>query len=87
MLPKSLLDRLHISPLEYHRWAFANGGTEELGYGMARIAIEDRVFHCPVIFGPEDQYLVGATTLQIFSLMVDPAGEELILRTYRARAI
>ena len=27
---------------------------------------------CTVIFGPEGQYLLGATTLEDFDLMVDP---------------
>ena len=87
MLPESLLARLHIEPRRYDRWTFADGGVREMGYGMARILIGDLDRHCPVIFGPEEQYLVGATTLEIFGLMVDPAGQELIPRTYRARAI
>ena len=87
MLPESLLARLHIEPKTHDRWAFADGETKEMGYGMARILIDDMDWHCPVIFGPEEQYLVGATTLEIFGLMVDPAGQELIPRIYRARAI
>ena len=87
MLPESLLTYLHVEPREYELWEFADGDTKEMGFGVARISIEGREWPCPVIFGPEDQYLVGATTLQIFSLMVDPEGEELIRRTYRARYI
>jgi predicted aspartyl protease len=87
MLPESLLAYLHIEPREYEKWELADGGIKELGFGMARLSIEGRDWTCPVIFGPEDQYLVGATTLQIFSLMVDPEGEGLIRRTYRARYI
>ena len=87
MLPDSLLRYLHIEPREYDTWEFADGSTEEMGFGVARISIDGRDWPCPVIFGPEDQYLVGATTLQIFSLMVDPEGEALIRRTYRARYI
>ncbi len=87
MLPESLLARLHIEPRTFDRWTFADGGTREMGYGMARIKIDDMDWHCPIIFGPEEQYLVGATTLEIFGLMVDPAGQELIRRTYRARYI
>ena len=85
VLPDSLLRYLHIEPHEYDTWEFADGTTKEMGFGMARISIDGREWPCPVIFGPEDQYLIGATTLQIFSLMVDPEGEELIRRTYRAR--
>ena len=87
MLPESILADLHIEPRLYDRWTFADGGVREMGYGMARIMIDDMDWHCPVIFGPEEQYLVGATTLGIFGLMVDPAGQELIPRIYRARSI
>ena len=87
MLPDSLLRYLHIEPREYDSWELADGSFKEMGFGMARISIDGRDWPCPVIFGPEDQYLVGATTLEIFSLMVDPEGEKLIRRTYRARYI
>ena len=87
MLPDPLLHHLHIEPLEYDRWELADGTIKELGFAMARISIDDRTFHCPVIFGPEDQYLVGATTLETFRLMVDPVGQALVPRTFRARAI
>ena len=87
MLPESLLASLHIEPRMYDRWQFADGGTREMGYGMARILLAEMDWHCPVIFGPEEQYLVGATTLEIFGLMVDPSEQQLVPRIYRARAI
>ena len=87
MLPESLLERLHIEPLEYDRWEFADGSTHELGFAMARISIDGRIFHCPVIFGPEEQYQVGATTLETFRLMVDPIGQALVPREFRSRPI
>ena len=87
MLPKSLMTRLHIEPLEYDQWEFTDGSVHELGFAMARISIDDRTFHCPVIIGPENQYLVGSTTLETFRLMVDPVGQELVPRTFRSRAI
>ena len=61
MLPESLLTRLHIEPLEYDQSEFADGKVHELGFAMARISIDQRTFHCPVIFGPEGQHLLGAT--------------------------
>ena len=87
MLPESLMSRLHIEPLEFDKWEFADGSIQELGFAMARISIDDRTFHCPVIIGPEDQYLVGATTLETFRLMVDPVDQVLVPRTFRSRAI
>ena len=49
-------------------------------------ASEER-WPCPVIFGPEDQYLVGATTLEAFSLMVDPESALLVPRRHSARPL
>ena len=43
----------------------------------ARFSIGGVERYCPVIFGSEDEYLVGATTLEIFELVVDPLGERL----------
>jgi predicted aspartyl protease len=35
MLPESLLTRLHIEPLEYDQWEFADGSVRKLGFAMA----------------------------------------------------
>ncbi len=85
MLPASLLDHLHVQLRDNRILSLADGSTAEYGLGFARIAIGGHDWPCPVIFGPEDHYLVGATTLEIFGLMVDPVGEQLIPRIYRAR--
>ena len=87
VLPESLLKRLGLSPLEYRPYSIADGSEVEYGYGIARFAHEGREFPCPVIFGAEDQYLLGATTLQIFNLMVGPAEEKLVTKPLRARTI
>ncbi len=87
VMPDSLLRRLGLRPSEIFLYAVADGRELEYGYGMARFGFEGREFHCPVIFGPEDQYLFGATSLQIFNLKVDPVEEMLIRREFRARAI
>ena len=88
MLPDSLLRYLHIEPREYDSWEFADGSTVEMGFGMARISIDGRDWPWPgYIPGLRTNTWSGATTLEIFGLMVDPEGEKLIRRTYRARYI
>lgn len=87
MLPASFLTSLSIEPKDNRHFAIADGSEVLFGYGIARIAIDDREWPCPVIFGPDDQYLLGATTLEIFGLAVDPVGGRLFPRQYRARAI
>ena len=86
MLPESLLLHLDVAPLERFSYTLAAGSVVEYDLGMARLGIESHPErYCPVIFGPEDQYLVGATTLEFFNLMVDPVAGALISRVPRAR--
>ncbi len=87
MLPASFLASLRIEPKENRHFAIADGSEVLFGYEMARIAIDDREWPCPVIFGPDDEYLLGATTLETFGLAVDPVGGRLFPRQYRVRAI
>ena len=87
VMPESLLTRLGLTPIEYRSYTIADGSEVEYGYGMARFGIEGREFPCPVIFGIDEQFLLGATTLQIFNLMVDPVEERLVTKPLRARAI
>ena len=85
MLPESLLAGLHLEPRDRVSFTLADGATAVLGYGMARFFIMDRDWDCPVIFGPEGRYIVGATTLETFDLMVDPVDAQLVRRTHEAR--
>ena len=78
MLPESLLTQLRVQPLVEQSFEFGDGYAESLGVGLARIAWQDKEFPCPVIFGPEDKYLMGATTLEALNLMVDPSRHKLV---------
>ena len=79
MMPESLLTRLRIQSLERQQFVLADGTQVEYGYGMARFRIDDRERPCPVIFGPEGNHLIGASTLEIFNLVVHPSGQRLQL--------
>ena len=87
VMPASLLAERGVIPLEYRLFAIAGGSEVEYGYGMAQFSIDEREFPCPVIFGVDNEFLLGATTLQIFNLMVDPAEERLVTKPLRARSI
>ena len=76
--PASLFERLHIEPEGEYPCFYANGESEIRNYGVASIRIGERTNVCPVIFGPEGHFLLGATTLEIFKLAVDPVGQELV---------
>ena len=77
MFPASLFEELHIEPEGTYPCQYANGETDTRAYGVAAIQIGERTNICPVIFGPDNQFLLGSTTLEIFKLAVDPVGQEL----------
>lgn len=83
MLPAGFLEALRIRVARTGFFEIADASEVEYGYGTARISIGGDEWDCPVIFGPEGQYLVGATTLEIFGLAVDPRGERLLRRPRR----
>ncbi|MDE2785853.1 MAG: retropepsin-like aspartic protease [Chloroflexota bacterium] len=78
MLPESLLTRLGIAPRRELSFILADGTPAIYGFGFARLSIDGEECPCPVIFGPEGNHLLGASTLEIFNLVVDPAGERLL---------
>ena len=85
MLPESLLTQLRIEPMLQKRFRFADGNEQIHDVGLCRISWMDERFDCPVIFGREEQYLLGATTLEIFDLVVDPGERRLIPQTHYER--
>ena len=72
MFPESLLTSIHVQPLTSHIYILADGSEVELPYGQAVIEINGETRYCPVVFGNGDEVLLGATTLEIFKLLVDP---------------
>ena len=82
--PADLLERLHIPaterPMDY---VLADGTILRCPRGYARIAITVRSGEtfsgiCPVAFWPDESgQRIGATTLRILTLAVDPVNEEL----------
>ena len=73
VIPESLLTSLSLAPLERRTYRIADGNFVQRDVGEARFRIDGRERTCPVIFGSEGQYLLGATTLEVFDLMVDPS--------------
>ena len=77
MMPASLLTRLGIRPTRQRTFTMADGRTETYDIGAAMISVGEEVMPCPVIFGREGRYLLGATTLENFDLAVDPVNQKL----------
>ena len=53
--------------------------------GEARIGYNGRAYVCPVVFGPEDKYVLGAIALESFRLVVDPLRKELVPASFVVR--
>ena len=85
ILPASLLEWLHIQPYDRQRVSVADNRYQVWDVGKARIVYRDKEWVCPVVFGPEEQYLMGATTLELFNLAVDPGRKELVAAEQIAR--
>ena len=78
-LPEGLLDELGIERDEVRQFELADNRIVEYPLGETRVRINDREKTVPVIFAPGDATpLVGATTLEILGLGIDPIAEELV---------
>ena len=79
VFPESLLFRLGISPLESGLFQLADNQVVEYQVGEARLGLDGRFYTVPVIFAPDTaDPLIGATTLEIFRLGVDPVAQKLV---------
>lgn len=78
MLPSGLLRQLGIGPVETRFARVARGRRVELQTAWARFAVQGRNAVARVAFGPDGQYLLGATTLEDLALVVDPVDQRLI---------
>ncbi len=77
VLPASLLEQLQVRPHAKVSAVIGNGEIEELDAGQAKIAYNGIDWICPIVFGSEGIHLLGATTLEIFKLVVDPVNQVL----------
>ena len=80
MIPSSLLNELGIEPVESRFARVADGGRVELQTAWARFSAQGRNAVARVAFGPEGQFLIGATTLEDLGLVVDPVDQRLIVQ-------
>ena len=77
VMPTSLLRRLDIEPMRTARYHTISGERVEYQVGSAYFAAEG--FRCiaNVVFGPEQDPVMGATTLEQLYLAVDPKNKRL----------
>ena len=79
MMPASLLTQvLHLSPDQELAFILADGSLQNYGWGEARFRFDGLEMTSPVVFGPENQYLLGATSLQSLNLIADTTNHRLV---------
>ena len=79
MMPASLLNSLEITPIESQTFILANGQRVEMEVGLAAVRIDGRFRVTPVVFTDDDAHpILGAVTLEEFSLGIDTAHHRLV---------
>jgi predicted aspartyl protease len=79
MVPRSILTQLGIDVVGRYEFELADETVVEYDVGQSSLRIDGRERIVQVVFGPEGTApLLGATTLEVFRLGVDPVGQRLI---------
>lgn len=79
VFPKSLMAELGIKATDEVAVQGA-GGMSVIYRGRARLSISGEEIICPVLFGPDNLALVGASFLDSFGLLVDGRNQRLLSR-------
>lgn len=78
-IPAPILERLGIEPIGAIRLRLANGQTEHRPIGQARALIDGDVRTMVCVFSfPDAPAVIGAVTLEVFGLGVDPIAQRLV---------
>jgi clan AA aspartic protease len=77
VVPQSILKRLGIKPTSSQEFILANGEVVKRRVGNAYFEYGDKIRTAPVIFGDEDVFLLGATTIEALGMILDPIRREL----------
>lgn len=79
LLPSNLLQSLGIETIDRVSFQLADERLVEYEVGEARIRLDGRERTALVVFGPEGATaLLGATTLELFNMAVDPINRRLV---------
>ena len=78
VIPKKDLKKLGVKPDSEQQFTLANGKTITKSVGEARFSWKDHHRTAPVVFGEDDVYLLGATTLEAMGLVLDLLNRKLL---------
>jgi len=78
-VPRSILDRLGIQPVEQRPFVLADGREIRYDIGWTMVRLDGKVLPSLIVFGEEEtEPLLGVVTLEGFGLGVDAVNERLI---------
>jgi predicted aspartyl protease len=77
VLPSEELKKLGVKPDSKQKFILANGQEIEKKVGEVRFVWKDSARTAPVVFGNPGVYLLGATTLEVMGLILDPINRKL----------
>lgn len=79
LLPSPLLKKLGVQPIDRIPFQLADQRVVEYEVGQVRLQLDGRERIVLVVFGETNaSALIGATTLELFNLAMDPVGKRLI---------
>lgn len=80
--PAPVLERLGVSPERTVRLRLANDQIEERQLGFVKARIDGQESYIPCVFANEDEpAVIGAITLEVFLLAIDPVEKRLVPTT------
>ena len=78
MIPVSMLKRMGVQPDATLPFRIATREVVDYPTGEIPLGTQGRRRTCPVIFGPENHYIMGATAMELLLLTVDPIHQRLV---------
>lgn len=77
VVPQSILQKVGIRATSSEEFILANGEVVKKAVGNAYFKYAGKTRAAPVVFGDEDVFLLGVTTLEALGMILDPIRREL----------
>ena len=78
VIPAKDLKKLGVQPDSKQQFTLTNGQIITKPIGEARFIWKGHARTAPVVFGEDDVYLLGVTTLEAMGLVLDPLNRKLL---------
>ena len=78
VIPDRFLRKIGIEPYDEGDFTLGDGSKQRLPIGQAQVEVCGARAFSPVVFGADNRYLLGATTLQTLRLIADTSNHRLV---------